>query len=56
MPPNPCFRSRDVFLAHPLCQAIQFILGLFYRDLGRNKWYWYVHADISGVQLKMATN
>lgn len=55
MPHILCFTSRDVFLAHYLCQAIQIILFLFYCVINTNKWVWYVHADIS-AKLKMVTS
>lgn len=55
VPPILCFTSRDVFLAHHLCQTIQIILCLFYCDLSTNKRLWYVHADIS-AKLKMVTS
>lgn len=54
MPSILCFTSRDVFLAHHLCQTTQITLCLFYCDLSTNKRFWYVHEDIS-AKLKMVT-
>lgn len=55
VPPILCFTSRDVFLAHHLCQTIQIILCLFYCDLSTNKRFRYVHAHISAKH-KMVTS
>lgn len=53
---QPMFQIQRCVLGPPLMSSDTIYLRSLYCDLGRNKWYWYVHADISAVQLKMATN